>query len=234
MGALPLAWAFSAGMLATINPCGWAMLPSYVAYYLGSKDEGYAQRSLASRVGEGLIQGLLITAGFLLVFSVVGVVISAGLQAIVQAMPFLSIAVGVGLAGLGLWLLFGGALPISVPVPNFNVRARNPKSVFLYGLAYGTASLSCTLPVFLAVIGGSLAVGSPGAALAMFGGYGAGMAVVLMAVVVSVALVKGAIVERVQSLLPYVHRLGAGLLVIAGGYLIWYQGRFLPFFLSTF
>ena len=32
LAALPLAWAFSAGMLATVNPCGWAMLPSYGAY----------------------------------------------------------------------------------------------------------------------------------------------------------------------------------------------------------
>ena len=68
----------------------------------------------------------------------------------------------------------------------------------------------------------------------MFGSFGAGMALVLMAVVISIALVKGAIVEQVQAVLPYVHRFGAGLLVLAGLYLIWYQAQYLPFLLSTF
>ncbi|MFQ5924210.1 MAG: hypothetical protein ACE5M4_15335, partial [Anaerolineales bacterium] len=44
LAALPMAWAFSAGMLATLNPCGWALLPAYAAYYLGSREEGYQER----------------------------------------------------------------------------------------------------------------------------------------------------------------------------------------------
>ena len=234
LAVIPVAWAFSAGMLATVNPCGWAMLPSYAAYYLGSREAGYEQRSLVRRAAEGLRLGLLMTAGFLLVFSVVGAVISLGLRVLVQAMPFLAILVGFGLVGLGLWMLFGGSLSISIPIPKIDAQARNPKSVFLFGLAYGFASLSCTLPIFLVVIGSGLATGSLGEAAVMFGGYGAGMAVVLMAVVFSIALVKGAIVRQMQAVLPYVHRLGAGLLVVAGLYLIWYQGRYLPFFISLF
>lgn len=234
LGALPLAWAFSAGMLATVNPCGWAMLPSYGAYYLGSREAGYQQRPLFLRAAEGFRLGLLMTAGFLVIFSVVGAVIALGLRVLVQAMPFFAISVGVGLVGLGLWLLFGGSLRLSIPAPNIKVQARNPKSVFLYGMTYGFASLSCTLPIFLVVIGSSLATGSAGEAAVMFGSFGAGMALVLMAVVVSIALVKGAIVEHVQAVLPYVHRIGAALLILAGAYLIWYQSRYLPFFLSTF
>ena len=161
-------------------------------------------------------------------------VISLGLRILVQAMPFLAILVGVGLVGLGLWLLFGGSLRLSIPTPRINAQARNPKSVFLYGAAYGFASLSCTLPIFMIVIGSSLATGSPGEAAAMFGSFAAGMATVLMAVVISIALVKGAIVQQLQAVLPYVHRIGAGLLVVAGLYLIWYQARYLPLFLATF
>ena len=234
LAALPLAWAFSAGMLATVNPCGWAMLPSYGAYYLGSREAGYEQRPLILRGAEGFRLGLLMTAGFLAVFSVVGAIISLGLRVLIQAMPFLAILVGAGLVGLGLWLLFGGSLRLSIPTPKIQAQARNPKSVFLYGMAYGFASLSCTLPIFMVVIGSSLATGTPGEAAVMFGSFGAGMALVLMAVVISIALVKGAIVEQVQAVLPYVHRFGAALLVFAGAYLIWYQARYLPFFLSTF
>ena len=31
----PLALAFASGMVATVNPCGFAMLPAYLGYFLG-------------------------------------------------------------------------------------------------------------------------------------------------------------------------------------------------------
>ena len=33
------ALAFAAGMVATFNPCGFAMLPAYLAYFVGMEDE---------------------------------------------------------------------------------------------------------------------------------------------------------------------------------------------------
>ena len=234
MNELNFAFAFSAGLLATVNPCGWAMLPSFVSYYLGSREEGFEARPLAGRVGEGLTLGLLVTAGFLAVFGTAGLVISAGLRVVVKFMPLAAFAVGIALVLLGLWLLAGKNLPFSLPTPRIDVRARNPKSVFLFGMAYAFASLSCTLPVFLAVVGASLATaGFVGSAL-MFGTYAAGMATVLMAVALSAALLKGTLTQWFRKVLPYVHRVGAILLILAGMYLIWYQGRFLPFVFAGF
>ena len=31
----PLGLAFAAGLVATINPCGFAMLPAYLSFFLG-------------------------------------------------------------------------------------------------------------------------------------------------------------------------------------------------------
>ncbi len=48
VGALaPLGFAFAAGMAATVNPCGFAMLPAYLDLYMGSgeKDAGSARPS---------------------------------------------------------------------------------------------------------------------------------------------------------------------------------------------
>ncbi|MGD9755164.1 MAG: cytochrome c biogenesis protein CcdA, partial [Acidimicrobiia bacterium] len=39
MGGAPLALAFAAGMLATVNPCGFAMLPAYLSYFVGLEDD---------------------------------------------------------------------------------------------------------------------------------------------------------------------------------------------------
>ena len=35
---IPLGYAFGAGMVSTVNPCGFAMLPAYLGLYLGSRD----------------------------------------------------------------------------------------------------------------------------------------------------------------------------------------------------
>ena len=32
-------YAFAAGMLATLNPCGFTLLPAYLSYYLGRADD---------------------------------------------------------------------------------------------------------------------------------------------------------------------------------------------------
>lgn len=57
--AIPLGYAFGAGMVAAINPCGVAMLPAIVGYELGVWSAGYV------RLARGLVFGLLATAGFL-------------------------------------------------------------------------------------------------------------------------------------------------------------------------
>lgn len=223
MNQLNLAFAFTAGVFATVNPCGWAMLPAFVSYYLGSREEGYAEQPLARRAFDGLYIGLLVTAGFVVIFGVAGVVLSAGLQFIVKYIPFLGTAVGVGLILLGVWMLAGKSLPLSIPAPQLDLQARNAKTVFLYGVAYAFASLSCTLPIFLAVIGASLTTAGLAGGVAMFGAYAVGMASVLMAIALSMALLKGAVAQKFRLLLPYVNRIGAALLVVAGVYLIWFQ-----------
>ncbi|MCI0395252.1 MAG: cytochrome c biogenesis protein CcdA [Chloroflexi bacterium] len=234
MTPINLAFAFTAGLLATVNPCGWAMLPSFLSYYLGTREAGYEQKPLAGRAVDGLLLGLLVTAGFLTVFGTAAVVLSAGLRLIVKWLPVASLAVGAGLVLLGLWLLRGKSLPIRLPQPEIDTYARSPKSIFLYGVAYGLASLSCTLPVFLSVVSASLAAAGVAGLALMFGAYAGGMATVLVSVAIGAALFKGAIAQWFRPFLPHMHKVGAILLALAGLYLIWYQGRFLPLILAGF
>lgn len=226
-----LFFAFSAGAIATINPCGWAMLPSFISYYLGSDTDEFDRKPALDRAKEGIVMGLLLTAGFLLIFGVAAVIISAGLQVIVQFMPTAAFIVGVLLFLLGWWLLFGKSLPVHRLIPNveLDVRARNKKSVFLYGVGYGITSLSCTLPIFLIVVSAGLTVSGVVEGAIMFLAYATGIAAVLMGVAISAALFKGALAQKVRPMLPYMNRVGAVLLILAGAYLMWYQGRYLPF-----
>jgi cytochrome c biogenesis protein CcdA len=154
---LPVGVAFAAGMVAAVNPCGFAMLPAYLSLYLGAGEEGFGRRSPVVRLLRALLVGLTVSSGFVLLFGAAGILISAGATLLVDVMPALGIVIGGLLVLSGLWMLaartphagvFGrlaGQLgdPGTVGVPGF----------FMFGLAYEAASLSCTLPVFLAVVG---------------------------------------------------------------------------------
>jgi cytochrome c biogenesis protein CcdA len=235
-----LLWAFSAGLVATVNPCGFAMLPAYMSYYLATDDHeplGVAStlgpqtavlhaphrlHEMLSRLLPALLVGGTLTAGFLGLFVVGGTLISLGAYAVVRAMPWIGLGVGLGLVLLGGWLLLGHHLRLP-GLPQFQVqRERTLRSIFLFGVAYGLASLSCTLPVFLAVVGSAFTQRGVGVGLLHFLAYGLGMGAVLMALTLSLSLCKGALVRYLLRLVPYVERAGAVLLLGAGAYIIYY------------
>src|SRR5438093_10814929 len=75
---LPFGYAFGAGMVATVNPCGFVMLPAYLSLYLGAQESDFAERSTAARLLRGLSVGLSVSLGFVLLFAAAGLVIAAG------------------------------------------------------------------------------------------------------------------------------------------------------------
>ena len=228
MIALPLAYAFAAGMAATVNPCGFVMLPTLVSFYLGTTETTYEISSVWRRSAAGLGLGLAATAGFVALFAVVGAVVSLGGHALIGAFPWLGFAIGGALALLGIWLLVSGqSLGIGLLHRIQPPTERGPLGLFLFGVAYAAASLSCTLPIFLVVVGGALATSGLVGAVLQFVSYALGMGAVLMAVSVATALSKGVIVRAFRSFLPFVERAGAVLLTGAGVYLIVYWWSYL-------
>jgi len=59
-----VSFAFAAGLLATVNPCGFTMLPSFLTFYLGAHEQDGASRSLLARVREGLTVGAVLSLAF--------------------------------------------------------------------------------------------------------------------------------------------------------------------------
>src|SRR5215208_4094342 len=97
--------AFVGGGLATLNPCGFPLLPAFLSFYAGVDDARLP--SASTRVAQGLIAGLLVTAGFLGVFAAIGLPVSLGLTAIAPAVPWLGLGIGVILVVVGLASLAG-------------------------------------------------------------------------------------------------------------------------------
>ena len=112
--ALPFGLAFGAGIVAAVNPCGFAMLPAYLSLYLGTKEDDFAKRSSVTRMLRALLVGGSVSFGFILLFGLAGIVISAGGNALLGAMPWVAIFIGAALILLGLWVLAGRSVYVGV------------------------------------------------------------------------------------------------------------------------
>jgi len=217
----PLALAFTAGLVATVNPCGFAMLPAYLGWFVGV--EGAATRPpAAERIARALGVSGLVSLTFIGVFGIVGVLVTAGALLIIDLVPWLAIVVGICLTAAGVAMLRGWKPAVALPQRSSGVRSRGFRSVVLFGLSYAIASLSCTLPVFLAVVAGTVISADLASGVATFIAYGAGMSLVLMAVTLAVALARGTFVQRMRRASRHVDRAAAVLLVVAGTYIAFY------------
>jgi cytochrome c biogenesis protein CcdA len=217
--SVPLSLALVAGGLSVLNPCGFPLLPAFLSFYLGANEEQLPPAP--TRVLQGLVVGGLVTIGFLGLFAVVGLPISLGVSALSDAVPWAGIATGVVLVVVGLFALADFRIPVPVQLRIPVVRERRAGAMLLFGVGYGAASLGCTLPLFLTLVGASVG----GANVTAFLAYGAGMAVVLMAISVLVALLRDGAARAVRPVLPYLGRISGALLVAAGLYLVYYWAR---------
>ncbi len=229
VGFLPFGLAFGAGVVASVNPCGFLLLPSYISYHLGTEEAGYYQAPAVVRLAKALLLGLVATAGFVVVFAGAGTALAAGGQWLAGAFPLLGLGAGIAMAAAGVYLLvthrtltFAAATRVSVS------PRRNLSNVFLFGMAYAVGSLGCTLPVFLVVVGTASGSRTLLQAAGQFVGYSLGMGLVLVAVTAGAALARGAVARTLRGLVPHVHRLSAFFMIGAGLYLLYYWGIYAP------
>jgi len=221
----PLAIAFGAGMLATVNPCGFAMLPAYLGYFLG-QDSG--RQDVRATVGRSLGVGLSVSGGFLVVFSLAGLAIYHLSASIDRWTPWATMVIGAGLVVLGLAMLRGFEPVIPLPKLERGGRERTGASMFVFGISYAVASISCALPVFTSAVAGTFRRENLASSLAVFFAYALGMTLVLLVLTVSLGMARQGLVRWLRRALPHVTRVSGLLLIVAGGYLAhygWYEVR---------
>ncbi|MBI4213482.1 MAG: cytochrome c biogenesis protein CcdA [Chloroflexi bacterium] len=218
----PFGYAYAAGMVAAVNPCGVLFLPSLVAFYLGGS--ALTARPWWQRTASAVGFGVLTTAGFVVLFATVGAIFAVGGRVLGAFFPVGGTLVGLFLAGLGAWAIVTdsslGIVQASRAMAVMDVRQSPP--VFLFGLAYGVASLACTLPVFLAVVGTSLTAGGVGPALGQFLSYALGMGTMVTIALVVAVFFEQTLARFLRRVVPHVHRVAASLLFAAGLFIINY------------
>jgi cytochrome c biogenesis protein CcdA len=164
---------------------------------------------------------------FVLLFGIAALILRLATSAIAGYLPWVGLTVGLLLVLVAGRMLAGGTLYTS-----FGERVadrlqagtgqRGLRGYFVYGIAYGLASLSCTLPVFLAVVGSAVALNGLVAGTLQFVLYALGMGLVISVLTLSVAFFKHAALRYLRKAQTFVQPASAILLLAVGAYIVYY------------
>jgi cytochrome c biogenesis protein CcdA len=226
-----LAWSFSAGIAAFFNPCGFAMLPAYVAHYLGrhaDEETGVSPQTVVNGVGLGGI----VSAGFLTTFLILGIAAAPLGAAIGAYIHWAGTIIGVALVGLGVLMLMGNTGLSVAAMERLADRitamgkndgdSKGTKFYYFYGIAYAVASVGCTLPIFMIVLQSAIQ-GGVANSVVQFGAYALGMSAMMLALSVVMVLSKQLIQRAMPVLMQGIRWVGGIIVIGAGGYLVWYN-----------
>jgi cytochrome c-type biogenesis protein len=219
----PFGLALAAGMLAAINPCGFALLPAYLSFLILGD-----QASRSTAVARALLLTAAMTLGFMAVFGLFGLAIAPVAGSIQQHLPWFTIGLGIVLAGIGVWLLAGRTLP-GLRLPRGGSKPQAGKAITLsvpsmaaFGASYAIASLGCAIGPFLGIVVASFEARSVLAGVGLFLAYALGMGLLVGVAAVAISLAQNAFVHKLRRFTPLVSRVAGGLLLIVGAYVAYY------------
>jgi cytochrome c biogenesis protein CcdA len=222
---IPLGFAFGLGMAAAVNPCGFALLPTYLGLYLGAA--AGEQRPWPAQVSRALQVSAAMSLSFVALFGTSGLVLGALGAAAGGWLPWLSLSTGVLLAIAGGRLLAGetiaatGAERLADRLGGAAGRT-GVLGYAAYGLAFALSSLGCTLPLFLTAVGTGVARGGLLGGLSQFVLYALGMSLVVSLLTVLFGLFGSGVLARVRGIAGLLQPLSAALLLATGGYIVYY------------
>lgn len=226
-----LGLAFGMGMLATMNPCGFALLPTYLAYSAAGSS-GAKEVGLSRRLAYGMRAGVALSAGFAGALTLAALVVALGARSIASALPWVSLLVGAGMVVIGAVMLTGRKIPIRLPAVAVGRRERSDgapttrvRDSFLFGVGYAIASLSCSFGLLIALISQAMGLASVVGVLAVFGAFALGATTLLLGLSILAAAAGGVVSSALKRfgalwrVLPYVTGV---VLILAGAYLVMY------------
>jgi cytochrome c biogenesis protein CcdA len=190
--------AFTIGIAAFFNPCGFPMLPAFISYSLS---RGTSAGSAWVRSLQGLLVAGTTSAGFLTVFGGFGLIFSSVGMRLMKYMPWLAVLIGAILILLGIWMLFRQTLPLTLWLESLAARVgsygrgqggvtQGIRFYYFYGIAYAITSIGCTIPIFLAYVVTQRLETFWGEML-KFVSYAGGMSLMMLVLAVALAYSQG-------------------------------------------
>ncbi len=218
MDTATLSLAIVAGVLATFNPCGFALLPAYLGM-IAAANEG---RSKSAALIGGLRFASGMTVGFILLFGTFGLVFAPFASAISRYLPIVTIVIGVFIVALGFWLLLGRKVGNGASL----IKGWSPGESWFsqvgYGLTFAIVSLSCTFGPFLAVTGASIRSSDFFAIVFTFVAFALGMGAAVSVIAVATALTGSQVSLWIRSKSEVISKVTGSLVILAGFYVAWF------------
>ena len=235
--SVSLAVAFLAGLLSFLSPCVLPLVPSYLGFVTGmSLDE---MTSAPSRKAV-LVPALMFTAGFSLVFLVMGASATLLGQLLLRYQDWIARIGGILIIIFGLHLL--GILRINTFLRERRAQMHNRPVGYLgaglAGIVFGAGWTPCIGPVLGALLTYASARAQLGQGMILLLAYSVGLAIPFIAA----ALATGSFLaasKKFRRMIPLVEKtsgvilLIAGILLVSGSFsaLSAYFARFTPDFL---
>jgi cytochrome c biogenesis protein CcdA len=184
------------------------MFPGYISLYIGTD-------ATTKKAVEG---GTICALGLLTLLSAIGVVAYVIGSFVFTFIPYLELLVGLFMIIMGFSMIFEISMPAFLP--SIRIQQQNrPLGVFLYGVAYGFATIGCSAPIFFSILLYTITLGEPFQILFTFVSYAAGMALPLVAVTIIVAKSRDFLVKKFVRATSLLHKIGGVVLILSGTYL---------------
>lgn len=221
-----LAYPFSLGIFATFNPCGFALLPVYLSYFVGipttstERDPSQALKNIL----RAFLVAVTLTVGFVVVFGGFGVLFETVLSraAVLDRIGYVTIVIGVGMVALGAWMLAGRTINLRLPKLNKGTGSRSLASVFMFGVSYAVLSLSCTIALFIAAVAANFSKDGVANGVASFLAYALGMGTVVSFLTVALSIAFTSVVGAMRKMFSWINPISGFVLVLSGVYLVNY------------
>lgn len=213
------AYSFVLGVLAAVNPCGFVLLPTYLLFFLGTREA--TELSANERVRRALVVSAGVSVGFLGVFLVIGIISRLFTQWIELNAKYAALVIGIMLLFAGLRMI-GGWMPRFVMPQIVGNQNKTFRAMALYGVAYAVASIGCTIGFLTTAVFGSIVLNGFVSGVVSILLYGLGMALLVTALTVSLAFAKTGLITIIRGRLYWIERLAAIFVTFTGVYLIWY------------
>lgn len=226
-----LALAVLAGAASFFSPCSLAITPAFLTYFVQTEEEANQGSDPGTRrlfsaallIATGII-GVSVLAG-----AAVGLVGAVAYNLLIYLIPL----VGLAFVALGVVILWGRQgvfaraarfLPGRSPWRAMlrGSTGGRPAELIAFGVAYGAASHSCTLPVVIGIVMLPIAAGSvwlAGTALLLYGAALAGLMLLML------ALGQPALIALRRWIGPALSYVIGGLFLATGVYLFYYFAR---------
>jgi len=221
VGSGPLLYAFTLGLVAAVNPCGFPLLPAYLSLFVGEDTAERPRRNLRA-----LAAGGSVAAGFVVVFGLLGIRVEAGIDIVLGWVGWVMIPIGLAMVAIGVAAAAGRPVRLLHPTGRLGT-GRGVVAMAGFGVTYAVASLSCALPLFLAAVVGSFGRLGFFDGAGTFVAYALGMGLFLMAAGLVVANAGVTALRRIRPLTRVVPRLAGVALALVGAYLVFYWATFL-------